>query len=87
MAAPPGPTPPRRHDPPLKNAPQPSLCGAEIHQACEASLRRLQTSYIDLYLIHVGDLRSGGRAGDLRDTACRRRGFLGASLQLTHGES
>ncbi|GBF87712.1 hypothetical protein Rsub_00423 [Raphidocelis subcapitata] len=41
-----------RHDPPLKNAPQPSLSGSEIRQACEASLRRLKTSYIDLYLIH-----------------------------------
>lgn len=28
------------------------LCGAQIKQACEASLRRLQTSYIDIYLIH-----------------------------------
>ncbi|KIZ07628.1 Protein tas [Monoraphidium neglectum] len=32
--------------------PQPKLRAAEIRDACEASLRRLQTDYIDIYLIH-----------------------------------
>jgi aryl-alcohol dehydrogenase-like predicted oxidoreductase len=51
-----------RYDPPLKDAPQPALCKSQIVQACEASLRRLQTTYIDLYLIHWC---AAGRAGRL----------------------
>ena len=43
-----------RFDPPLPldDAPEPQLCREQILQACAASLRRLQTDYIDLYLIH-----------------------------------
>ncbi|KAI8469206.1 MAG: aldo/keto reductase [Monoraphidium minutum] len=41
-----------RSEPPAADAPQPALTRAQIRQACEASLRRLQTSYIDVYLIH-----------------------------------
>jgi hypothetical protein len=41
-----------RHDPPLKDPPQPELNREQIVAACNASLRRLQTNFIDLYLIH-----------------------------------
>eukprot|EP00878_Enallax_costatus_P016339 GHUV01017139.1.p1 GENE.GHUV01017139.1~~GHUV01017139.1.p1 ORF type:complete len:186 (+),score=45.32 GHUV01017139.1:204-761(+) len=43
-----------RHDPPLAEAAseQPDLTQEQILQACHASLRRLQTDYIDLYQIH-----------------------------------
>jgi aryl-alcohol dehydrogenase-like predicted oxidoreductase len=44
----------RRSETPAEAAsqPQPKLRAAEIRDACEASLRRLQTDYIDIYLIH-----------------------------------
>lgn len=43
-----------RADPPLdfETAPQPNLTREQILAACDASLRRLQTTYIDLYQIH-----------------------------------
>uniref|UniRef100_A0A383W131 NADP-dependent oxidoreductase domain-containing protein n=1 Tax=Tetradesmus obliquus TaxID=3088 RepID=A0A383W131_TETOB len=43
-----------RADPPLdfETAPQPNLTREQILTACDASLRRLQTTYIDLYQIH-----------------------------------
>lgn len=43
-----------RSDPPLPldEAPEPQLCKEQILQACGASLRRMRTDYIDLYLIH-----------------------------------
>lgn len=41
-----------RSDPPLENAGQPMLSKDQIKSACDASLRRLQTDYIDLYQIH-----------------------------------
>jgi len=41
-----------RYDPPTKDAPQPQLNGEQIKAACDASLRRLGTSYIDIFLIH-----------------------------------
>ncbi|MDX1656025.1 MAG: aldo/keto reductase, partial [Candidatus Competibacteraceae bacterium] len=37
----------------LRNGPR--LTREHIHQACEASLRRLQTDYIDLYQVHWPD--------------------------------
>ena len=40
---------------------------AGIRRACEESLRRLNTSYIDLYQFHLGDYPAE-RAGDVRDT-------------------
>ncbi len=40
---------------------------AFIRQACEASLRRLATDYIDLYQFHLGDYPAE-RAGEVRDT-------------------
>ncbi|KAF6257801.1 aldo/keto reductase [Scenedesmus sp. NREL 46B-D3] len=43
-----------RADPPLDygTAPQPNLTREQILTACDSSLRRLQTDYIDLYQIH-----------------------------------
>eukprot|EP00195_Chlamydomonas_chlamydogama_P010157 CAMPEP_0202911936 /NCGR_PEP_ID=MMETSP1392-20130828/56330_1 /ASSEMBLY_ACC=CAM_ASM_000868 /TAXON_ID=225041 /ORGANISM="Chlamydomonas chlamydogama, Strain SAG 11-48b" /LENGTH=170 /DNA_ID=CAMNT_0049602659 /DNA_START=146 /DNA_END=654 /DNA_ORIENTATION=- len=41
-----------RQDPPNNDGTQPQLTAAQIRSACEGSLRRLQTSYIDLYQIH-----------------------------------
>lgn len=41
-----------RHDPPKDEGIQPLLTRDQIVSACDASLRRLQTSYIDLYQIH-----------------------------------
>jgi len=38
-----------------------------IRQACEASLRRLGTEYIDLYQFHLGDYPAE-QAGEVRDT-------------------
>jgi aryl-alcohol dehydrogenase-like predicted oxidoreductase len=43
---------------------------AYIHQACEASLRRLQTEYIDLYQFHLGDYALE-KAGPVCDTLDR----------------
>jgi aryl-alcohol dehydrogenase-like predicted oxidoreductase len=40
---------------------------AYIRQACQASLRRLDTDYIDLYLFHIRDYDLA-RAGEVRDT-------------------
>ncbi len=40
---------------------------AYIHRACEASLRRLDTDYIDLYLFHLPDYDLE-RAGEVRQT-------------------
>ncbi len=57
-----------RFDPPVDDGCQPCLSGREIKEACEGSLRRLKTTYIDLFLIHwwVGDdlleaCQGGGR--------------------------
>lgn len=42
-----------RHEPPANPGnDQPALTREQILAACDASLRRLQTSYIDLYQIH-----------------------------------
>ncbi|GFH08269.1 aldo keto reductase, partial [Haematococcus lacustris] len=41
-----------RTDPPTPNAAQPELDAASIRQALEGSLRRLRTTYIDLYQLH-----------------------------------
>ncbi|KAG2494215.1 hypothetical protein HYH03_007571 [Edaphochlamys debaryana] len=41
-----------RTDPPTPDAPQPQLDEASIRSALAASLRRLQTDYVDLYQIH-----------------------------------
>jgi aryl-alcohol dehydrogenase-like predicted oxidoreductase len=40
---------------------------ADIRHACEASLRRLDTDYVDLYLFHLRDYDLA-RAGEVRDT-------------------
>lgn len=47
-----------RSDPPADTDEQPCLTRNQILSACDASLRRLRTNYIDLYQLHV-------RAGDL----------------------
>lgn len=44
--------PANRSDPPAPEGPQPALTREQIFAACEGSLRRLQTDYIDLYQIH-----------------------------------
>jgi aryl-alcohol dehydrogenase-like predicted oxidoreductase len=44
-----------------------SASSDHIRQACEASLRRLDTDYIDLYQFHWGDYDLD-RAGEVRDT-------------------
>lgn len=41
-----------RSDPPSDTKEQPALTREHILAACDASLRRLQTDYIDLYQIH-----------------------------------
>jgi aryl-alcohol dehydrogenase-like predicted oxidoreductase len=41
-----------RSDPPAEDAPQPAMTREQILSACDGSLRRLQTDYIDLYQIH-----------------------------------
>lgn len=54
---------PCRSDPPadLSSAPQPQLDEPSIRAALDASLRRLQTHYVDLYQIHWwGKQRAGG---------------------------
>jgi aryl-alcohol dehydrogenase-like predicted oxidoreductase len=43
---------------------------AYIHGACEASLRRLRTDYIDLYQFHLGDYEPA-QAGPVCDTLDR----------------
>jgi aryl-alcohol dehydrogenase-like predicted oxidoreductase len=43
------------------------LTPAYIRRACEASLRRLNTDYIDLYLFHIRDYDLA-RAGEVRET-------------------
>jgi aryl-alcohol dehydrogenase-like predicted oxidoreductase len=43
------------------------LTPAYIRRACEASLRRLNTNYIDLYLFHIRDYDLE-RAGEIRET-------------------
>lgn len=42
----------RRSEPPSDTTEQPGLTREQILSACDASLRRLQTDYIDLYQIH-----------------------------------
>lgn len=44
-----------RQDPPLKPYPTNRLTAENIHAACSASLKRLQTDYIDLYYLHWPD--------------------------------
>lgn len=39
----------------MRGSKQPDLSHAAVVQACEASLRRLQTEYIDLYQVHFDD--------------------------------
>jgi hypothetical protein len=41
-----------RSEPPSDTTEQPGLTREQILSACDASLRRLQTDYIDLYQIH-----------------------------------
>lgn len=42
---------------------------ASIHEACEASLKRLQTSYIDLYQVApLSQSRKGVRPANLEST-------------------
>jgi aryl-alcohol dehydrogenase-like predicted oxidoreductase len=52
----------RRFDPPQEGAGQPTLTRQQVLSACDASLRRLQTTYIDLYQIHCERRRAGARA-------------------------
>eukprot|EP00775_Hariotina_reticulata_P014612 gene14612-14744_t len=50
-----------RFDPPKDEAttPQPNLSREQILDACDASLRRLQTNYIDLYQLHCNETTFG----------------------------
>lgn len=60
-----------RSDPPKKPYPDARLDAQSIHDACNASLKRLQTSYIDLYQIHWPDRNAPGaesRVFDNRST-------------------
>lgn len=41
-----------RQEPPSDTKEQPALTREQILSACDASLKRLQTDYIDLYQIH-----------------------------------
>lgn len=41
---------------------------AFIRQACEASLRRLRTDYIDIYQLHPGEISDPGVGATVRDT-------------------
>ncbi len=71
-----------------------TLCGVNLNpdyaeRACDASLKRLNTDYIDLYLLHVGDI-SLGQIGPILDALDRlvEKGKIrtyGWSTDLTDG--
>lgn len=42
----------KRVDPPLADSALPNLTRKDIHDACQGSLRRLQTTYIDILYVH-----------------------------------
>jgi aryl-alcohol dehydrogenase-like predicted oxidoreductase len=44
------------HDESLRNVTGADVSPAYVRRACDASLRRLGTDYIDLYQLHVGDI-------------------------------
>jgi len=51
-------------------------------QACEASLQRLQTDYIDLYWMHIWDQITAARRSDACIRRSRRQGkvlYIGVS--------
>lgn len=76
-----------RSDPPKEPYPESRLDAQSIHDACNASLKRLQTDYIDLYQLHWPDrnaIAMGSRAfnNDMQWESVHFRDTLLAIKQL-----
>ena len=58
-----------------------------IREACEGSLRRLQTDYVDVYLLHHGEYDLDGAAGRARHPRTPRRRRADPLVRLEHRRS